>query len=191
MHALLTNPPLVSAAVAWFLAQALKMLLFSVLERKISWRRLIDTGGLPSAHSTFVVGLAVAVGLHDGFQSTLFAVAFVFALVVMYDALSLRREAGKHADILNELRLVSTPRGARTGVPRSQRQHRLQPFSGLRLGHAGGLDQRQQPARSPHQRRRNRDDRGGPHPRLRFRVHSALQHAVRRRRPRRVAAPPD
>jgi acid phosphatase family membrane protein YuiD len=112
MHALLTNPPLVSAAVAWFLAQALKMLLFSFLERKISWRRLIDTGGLPSSHSAFVVGLAIAVGLHDGFQSTLFAVAIVFALVVMYDALSLRREAGKHADILNELLLLATIRDA-------------------------------------------------------------------------------
>src|SRR5437868_9454825 len=107
MHALLANPPLVSAVVAWFLAQALKMILFSVLERKISWRRLIDTGGLPSAHSAFVVGLAGGVGIHDGLQSTTFAMALVFALVVMYDALSLRREAGKHADILNELLLLS------------------------------------------------------------------------------------
>src|SRR5437764_10665468 len=103
MHALLANPPLVSAVVAWFLAQALKMVLFSVLERRISWRRLIDTGGLPSAHSALVVGLTIGVGLREGFGSTPFAIAAVFASVVMYDALSLRREAGKHADILNEL----------------------------------------------------------------------------------------
>ena len=67
---------------------------------------------MPSAHSAFVIGLAIAVGLHDGFQSTIFAVSLVFALVVMYDALSLRREAGKHADILNELLLLSTIRDA-------------------------------------------------------------------------------
>ena len=48
----------------------------------------------------------------DGFGSTVFAIAIVFALVVMYDALSLRREAGKHADILNELLLLSTIREA-------------------------------------------------------------------------------
>jgi acid phosphatase family membrane protein YuiD len=112
MQALASNRPLISALTAWFVAQLLKMLLFSVLERKISWRRLIDTGGLPSAHSAFVVGLAVGVGIHDGFRSTTFAIALVFSLIVMYDALSLRREAGKHADILNELLLLSTIRDA-------------------------------------------------------------------------------
>src|SRR5262249_59366111 len=94
------------------LAQALKMILFSILERQISWRRLIDTGGLPSSHSAFVSGLAAGVGIKEGLQSTVFAIALVFALIVMYDALSLRREAGKHADILNELLLLSTIREA-------------------------------------------------------------------------------
>jgi acid phosphatase family membrane protein YuiD len=112
MQTLTSNRPLVSAFVAWAMAQALKMILFSVLERRISWRRLIDTGGLPSAHSALVVGLAAAVGLNEGFGSTAFAMAAVFASIVMYDALSLRREAGKHADILNELLLLSTIREA-------------------------------------------------------------------------------
>jgi uncharacterized protein len=104
---LLSNLPLKSAIGAWALAQFLKMVLFAVLERQISWRRLIDTGGLPSAHSAFVTGLATGVARAEGLGSSLFAVAGVFALVVMYDAMSLRREAGKHADLLNELLLLS------------------------------------------------------------------------------------
>lgn len=107
MNALLINRPLTSAVVAWAIAQILKMVLFAILERQINWRRLIDTGGLPSAHSAFVTGLATAVGIVSGIHSSEFAIACVFALVVMYDAMSLRREAGKHADILNELLLLS------------------------------------------------------------------------------------
>lgn len=107
LHDLFTNLPLKSAVIAWALAQILKMILFAILERQINWRRLIDTGGLPSAHSAFVVGLACGVARVEGLHSSIFAVAAVFASVVMYDALSLRREAGKHADILNELLLLS------------------------------------------------------------------------------------
>ena len=107
MQELLANRPLISAISAWAIAQTLKMVLFSILERKISWRRLIDTGGLPSAHSAFVTGLASSILIVDGPRSSTFAMAAVFALVVMYDAVSLRREAGKHADVLNELLLLS------------------------------------------------------------------------------------
>jgi uncharacterized protein len=88
------------------------MILFSILERRFYWRRLIDTGGLPSAHSAFVTGLATGVGVAEGLHSSAFAVAAVFAAVVMYDAVSLRREAGKHADLLNELLLLSFIRDA-------------------------------------------------------------------------------
>lgn len=107
LNPLLANRPLFSAIVAWALAQFLKLVLFAVLERRINWRRLIDTGGLPSAHSAFVTGLATGVGITDGLKSSTFAIAVVFAMIVMYDAVSLRREAGKHADILNELLLLS------------------------------------------------------------------------------------
>jgi len=105
--ALVSNTPLLSALTAWALAQTIKMVLFSVLERRFYWKKLIDTGGLPSAHSAFVTGLASGVAVKDGVTSSVFAIAAVFALIVMYDAMSLRREAGKHADILNELLLLS------------------------------------------------------------------------------------
>ena len=98
--------------MAWAAAQTLKLILFSILERRFYWRRLIDTGGLPSAHSAFVTGLAAGVAIQDGVASSVFAMAAVFAAVVMYDAMSLRREAGKHADLLNELLLLSFIRDA-------------------------------------------------------------------------------
>ncbi len=105
--ALLSNRPLISAVAAWAIAQTLKLVLFAILERRLNWRRLIETGGLPSSHSAFVTGLATGVAVSEGLGSSSFAIASVFAAVVMYDAMSLRREAGKHADILNELLLLS------------------------------------------------------------------------------------
>ncbi len=112
MNELFANRPLISALTAWAIAQASKLVIFAILERRLNWKKLIDTGGLPSAHSAFVTGLASAVYFSEGAGSGLFAIAAVFAAIVMYDAVSLRREAGKHADILNELLLLSFIRDA-------------------------------------------------------------------------------
>jgi acid phosphatase family membrane protein YuiD len=104
---LLVNRPLASAVSAWIVAQVLKTAVFAYLEKQVNWRRMVETGGLPSAHAALVVGLAVGVGLHEGWQSTLFAICLVIACVVMYDAIGIRREAGKHADLLNELVMIA------------------------------------------------------------------------------------
>jgi len=58
---------------------------------------------MPSSHSSFVVGLMTAVGLVHGWDSSIFAIAFVFALVVMYDAAGVRRAVGKQAVIINQI----------------------------------------------------------------------------------------
>lgn len=70
---------------------------------KRDWRVIFSTGGLPSSHSATVTTLALVVGVIEGFGSTMFAIALVLALIVMHDAMGVRREAGKHAEILNEL----------------------------------------------------------------------------------------
>jgi acid phosphatase family membrane protein YuiD len=142
LNELIANVPLKSAVLAWAIAQTLKMVLFSILERRFYWRRLIDTGGLPSAHSAFVTGLATGVYREDGLRSTTFAIAAVFALVVMYDALSLRREAGKHADVLNELLLLSFIRDAfkeREALKELLGHTPLEVVAGAALGIATGL----------------------------------------------------
>lgn len=70
---------------------------------KRDWRVIFSTGGLPSSHAATVTALAVVVGAIEGFGSTMFAIALILALIVMHDAMGVRREAGRHAEILNEL----------------------------------------------------------------------------------------
>lgn len=87
--------------IAWAIAQVSKTIIFGIKEQKINFKRLVETGGMPSSHTAFVTSLATGVGLTEGFNSTLFALATAFALVVMYDAAGVRRAAGKQATILN------------------------------------------------------------------------------------------
>ncbi|HEU4725274.1 MAG TPA: divergent PAP2 family protein [Candidatus Eisenbacteria bacterium] len=101
MH--LESSPLFHALTCGFLVQMSKVLTFLVREKKINVRRFVETGGMPSAHSAAVSSLTTAVGLQDGFGSTLFAVCLYFSLIVMYDAAGLRQAAGKQAVILNRL----------------------------------------------------------------------------------------
>ncbi|MEN2982078.1 MAG: divergent PAP2 family protein [Thermus sp.] len=100
---LLANQIFWTALLANFLAQTLKLFIYYVLEGRFQWERFLETGGMPSSHSATVSALAIGVGLEEGFGSPLFAVAAVFALIVMYDATGIRRAAGLHAQLLNQL----------------------------------------------------------------------------------------
>jgi acid phosphatase family membrane protein YuiD len=97
------NPVLVAATLAWAIAQTIKFVIYSVRERRVSLRYLTTMGGMPSTHSATVAGLATAVGIRDGLRSTSFAVAFLFAVIVMYDAAGVRRAAMAQAKILNQI----------------------------------------------------------------------------------------
>ncbi|MFC1595883.1 divergent PAP2 family protein [Candidatus Margulisiibacteriota bacterium] len=97
------NQPLVIAISALVIAQVLKGLTYYFKEKKIDFRHLVSTGGFPSSHTAMVCALATAVGLQNGWASPLFALAFVFASIVMYDAAGVRRAAGKQARILNQI----------------------------------------------------------------------------------------
>lgn len=100
---LLANQVFWTALLANFLAQTLKLFIYYVLEGRFQWKRFLETGGMPSSHSATVSALAIGVGLQEGFGSTLFAVAAILALIVMYDATGIRRAAGLHAQLLNQL----------------------------------------------------------------------------------------
>jgi acid phosphatase family membrane protein YuiD len=89
--------------VAWTIAQAAKVILYSVRERRLNLRVLAVTGGMPSSHSAIVMGLTTAIGKYSGPTSPEFAIALIFSFVVMYDAAGLRRAAGRQAAILNRL----------------------------------------------------------------------------------------
>ena len=94
---------LVTAVISWFIAQLIKVILTLIVNKRLDFRRLVGSGGMPSSHSSFVTGLAASVGIIEGFSSTNFAICTVFALVVMYDAAGVRRAAGQQAKILNKL----------------------------------------------------------------------------------------
>ncbi len=92
---LITIPFLVLLA-----AEAVKFTIDLIQNR--AKRRFVNTGGMPSGHSAFVSSLVVVVAYREGIESTAFTIAAVLALVVMYDAINLRNEAGKHAAKINE-----------------------------------------------------------------------------------------
>ncbi len=97
------NIVLLASLTAWLLAQILKVIFFVIKNRKFDIERLVGAGGMPSSHSALVVALCCSIGIFDGISSNQFALAFIFACVVMYDAAGVRRAAGKQAKFLNEL----------------------------------------------------------------------------------------
>ena len=99
----LLNSALWTAAIAWAIAQAIKIVLTLIKERRFDFTRITGTGGMPSSHSAFTVSLATSVGMLDGFGSNMFAIAAAFAIVVMYDATGIRRSAGQQAALLNKI----------------------------------------------------------------------------------------
>lgn len=97
------NHPLWIATLAVAVAQVLKVLWVLAREHRLVLRLLTDAGGMPSSHSSMVSALAFSVGKHAGWDSPVFAVACIFAAVVMYDAAGIRRAAGKQAEVLNRM----------------------------------------------------------------------------------------
>ena len=94
---ILTNPVLIVPGCAWIIAQVAKAVINAIVNKKFSFDRLVGDGGMSSGHSATVTALAVMCGLTEGFGSTVFGLAMIFAIVVMHDAMGVRREAGKHA----------------------------------------------------------------------------------------------
>ncbi|HIK32275.1 MAG TPA: divergent PAP2 family protein [Oscillatoriales cyanobacterium M59_W2019_021] len=97
------NQVLVIALLACGIAQASKLVIHFAQHQKINFRVLVETGGMPSSHSALVAALATGVGQLRGWDSIEFAIASVFAAIVMYDAAGVRQAAGKQARILNQI----------------------------------------------------------------------------------------
>lgn len=100
---ILNNSVLLVAVVACLIAQASKLVIELIKNRKVNVRVLVTTGGMPSAHSALVTSLATGVGQTTGWASPEFAIATIFAIIVMYDAAGVRQAAGKQARILNQI----------------------------------------------------------------------------------------
>jgi uncharacterized protein len=103
MLPLLDNRVLLSAVLAWLIAQLSKTFIELIRARKLVISRLVSSGGMPSSHSALVTGLATAVGRQLGVESADFAIAVVLAGIVMYDAAGVRRAVSIQARILNQM----------------------------------------------------------------------------------------
>ncbi|MBX2860482.1 MAG: divergent PAP2 family protein [Vampirovibrio sp.] len=94
---------LISAGIAMFIAQAFKVVTHYIFHKTLNYKLMVETGGMPSSHSAFMMAMAISVGELKGYESVMFAVALSVAVVVMYDAAGVRRAAGRMAGILNQI----------------------------------------------------------------------------------------
>ncbi|MCL2601728.1 MAG: divergent PAP2 family protein [Treponema sp.] len=115
-----SNPVLLSTGISWFLAQLIKGII-SLLRRQTRKKGLIEiietvlwrTGGMPSSHAAVVGSMTAAVGFSEGFGSNLFAVSLFVAMVVIRDAMGVRRSSGIQARTLN---ILGTRTSEKTGI---------------------------------------------------------------------------
>ena len=138
---ILGNRPIWAGIYAWFIAQAIKVVLTFISEKRFAIDRMWGSGGMPSSHSALVCALTVCIGKHFGFDAPIFAVSVVMSFVVMYDACGVRRAAGKQAELLNKI--IETP--GLTGVQVRERlvealgHTPVQVFVGALIGIVVGL----------------------------------------------------
>lgn len=100
---LFSNHVLFAALLGWFVAQALKIPIHRHVEHVWDFSRFVGSGGMPSSHSSMVTAAAVMTGATQGFDSALFAISVVLAMIVMYDAAGVRRETGTQAAVINQI----------------------------------------------------------------------------------------
>ncbi len=103
LYSLLNNFTLVAVSISAALAQIVKLYIYWWKEKELNFWHFFEAGGMPSSHSASVTALTLAIGLTLGWNSPLFTVSLVFALIVMYDATGVRRSAGKQALIINKI----------------------------------------------------------------------------------------
>ena len=97
------NKVFLTTICGWFTAQIIKVFLGIIREKKFNFKWFVGTGGMPSSHAAGVAALAISVGLSCGFNSALFAIALIFAIVVMFDAQGVRQATGTQAEVLNKI----------------------------------------------------------------------------------------
>lgn len=103
MLVIFSNLALWIALIAWSVAQAAKVILILITERRLDIGAFVTSGGMPSSHSATVSGLATALAITEGLDSVAFAIAVILAVVVMYDAAGVRRDVSHQAVILNRI----------------------------------------------------------------------------------------
>jgi len=138
MNDMLISPYIIAIVSGWVGAHVIKYVVSVVRSEQHGLKsHLFRSGGMPSSHSTTVVALAMLVGLRDGFSSGLFGVSLLFALIVMYDAVKVRRSSGEQGEAL---RLLIKEQKSGIKLPRAAKGHSpIEVVAGLLLGTIIGL----------------------------------------------------
>lgn len=89
--------------IAWFTAVIIKGL-YGLRTQNFSVGQTLGSGGMPSVHSALVTSITTALGIKYGVFSDIFTIALVFSMIIIYDAINVRFEAGLHAKALNQLK---------------------------------------------------------------------------------------
>ena len=100
---LMGNPYLIAGVSAWFVAQVAKTIIHAIINKKLVWERLVGDGGMPSGHSATVTAVCVMSALFHGLGSFQFAVSGILAIIVCHDAMGVRLETDKQAQMINEI----------------------------------------------------------------------------------------
>jgi acid phosphatase family membrane protein YuiD len=117
------SPYIIAVIAGWVVAQGAKYLIIAVKERRFdNLRQLYLSGNMPSAHSATVLALSTIIGLRDGVYSGLFGLSLLFASIVMYDAMMVRRSSGEQGAAIQQLikeqkSRVPFPRAAKGHTP--------------------------------------------------------------------------
>ncbi len=98
-----TNPVGVSTLLGWFLGQVLKVPVEYLRHKRWDWTLLLSAGGMPSSHSALMTSVTASIGLNVGWGSPIFALALAVTAIIVYDATGVRRQAGFHAERINEI----------------------------------------------------------------------------------------
>ena len=104
MNIWLFSPYLITIFIAWFGSHIIKYVVKLIKDRKTKILSVVFiSGGMPSAHSATVISLATIIGLIDGFNSGLFALALLLAIIIIYDSFKLRRSSGEQGFAIHSL----------------------------------------------------------------------------------------
>ncbi len=135
---LFTNPFLITAISSWMLAQLLKLIIHTVINRQFDIHRLFGDGGMPSGHSATISSLALLCGLYFGAGSIEFAITAILAVIVCHDAMGVRRETEKHSVVIKEiiqaLEVLTTKKLPEEKLKEFVGHSPVQVFAGVLLG---------------------------------------------------------
>jgi acid phosphatase family membrane protein YuiD len=126
------SPYLIAICIAWLISHIIKSTFRVLAKEKFNFRQIFASGGMPSSHSATAIALATVIGLKDGLDSPVFAVSALFSLIVMYDAVKVRRSSGEQGYAIREL---IKEQNSSVKLPRVAKGHEpVEVFFGALLG---------------------------------------------------------